>query len=170
VTILLRYNFDMYCLGSVQAPSELASASGKKSSGKSQGKAVLAVFRDKKTIEAVAVAPPIVRLFLEEAGFCAKDENSEQYSDQALTTDPDVRRVLVKQLTASLSNRAMKKALARTVDNGQFNFHDFIAYIIADDQRGAAAGLSQFSDDSKVNPRRPNQVKTTGARRRARPV
>jgi hypothetical protein len=170
VSILLRYDFDIYCLGSIQAPSEIASASGRKGSEKLLGKAVFAVFRDQKTIDAVAVAPPIVRLFLEEAGFSGKDEASVLYAKQALPTDPDVRRILVKQLTSSLSNRAMKKALARTVKQSLFNFHDFIAYIIANDQRGAASGLSQFSDDPKVNPRRPNQINNTGARRRARPV
>jgi hypothetical protein len=170
VIILLRYDFDMYCLGGVQAPSEIASASGKKNAEQLRGKAVLAVFRDQKTMDAATVAPPIVRLFLNEAGFCGKDEGSDQYSKQALTTDPDVRRILVKQLTASLSNRAMKKVLVRTVEQSLFNFRDFIAYVIANDQLGAASGLSQFPDDTKVSPRRPNQIYNTGARRRARPV
>lgn len=156
----------MYCLKSVQAPSEIALANGIKLRAHS----VLAVFRDQKTLNAVAAAPPIVRLFLEEAGFGDRDERSCEFSPQALTYDPDVRRILVRQLTGALSNRAMKKALARTVDKCQFNFHDFIAFVISDDQRGAAAGLRQFTNDSKVSPRRPDQIASTGARRRARPV
>jgi hypothetical protein len=131
---------------------------------------VLAVFRDQKTIDAVAVAPPIVRLFLEEAGFGTKNECATDCAEGALTRDPDVRAVLVKQLSATLSNRAMKKALARTVDQSIFNFHDFISFVVANENCGTATTLREVGEDTKVQPRRPNQIVNNGVRRRARPV
>lgn len=167
---VLRYDFDMFCLGSVRAPSELVKSISKISHSKSHSKPVLAVFRDQKTIDAVASAPPIVRLFLEEAGFGIKNECASAYDEGALTIDPDVRAVLVKQLSTTLSNRAMKKALARTVDQSIFNFHDFISYVVANQKCGATTGLRDVSDETKVQPRRPDQIASNGVRRRVRPV
>lgn len=155
------------------------SMSGRITLGQMRTNTVVAVFRDQETADALATAPPIVRLFLEEAGFGVKVAQSHQNDGRVARQDPEMRRILVRQLSAALSNRAMKKALGRVARESAFNIHAFIAKVVEKDlSKGepdlehhaeVASDLDDLAESSKVKPRRPSQLRTKSAHRRVRP-
>ncbi len=166
----MRYDFDLFYVGNTDASSGIVSSAGRTKLGQLRTNAVGAVFQDQETVDAVAIAPPIVRLFLEEAGFGVKETRATDCDKDQSATDPVKRRVLVHQLSSVLANRAMKKALGRVANKGEFNIHDFIAFVVAKDAPVEQAELTDLAPENKVKPRRPSQVRKSGGRRRARPV
>ncbi len=156
------------------------SFSGRTNLGEMRVNTVVAVFRDPQTVEAVASAPPIVRLFLEEAGFGVKVAQDRHDSMSQPIEDPEMRRVLVKQLSSALGNKAMKKALGRVAHETTFNVHEFIASVVekkspraSSDQAydgPVADDLDDLADNSKVRPRSARQVRQKAAQLRARPA
>lgn len=89
-------------------------------------KIVFAYFRDKATAEAAATAPAIVRLFLEEVGVRFKP--SQQYEIESISACQlvNLQRQFVQQITLSLSNKAMKRALVRAKANSAFDVMHFV--------------------------------------------
>lgn len=167
---LVRYDFDLFCVDNAPDLSGNLATTHPTSFGSVRENGVLAVFRDQRTIDAVAAAPPIVRLFLEEAGFGVKAPCSKDDTNVASRVDPAKRRVLVRQLTSTLSNRAMKKALGRVANKGEFNVHDFIASVVSKEVPEADVAPDEDAPRDKVMPRRPGEVRKAGARRRVRPA
>jgi len=175
----LRYDFDMYYADNIAQAIGGVSISGRTNLGKMRTNEVVAVFRDKSTAEAVMAAPPIIRLFLEEAGFGVKVAQTRQADGSVPHHDPNMRRLLVKQLSEALSNRAMKKALGRVANESAFNVHEFIAKVVEKEHEvgepdlvhhcEVAADLDDLAETSKVKPRRPSQLRTKSSHRRARP-
>lgn len=166
----MRYDFDLFYVNNTPDSSGNVSTFYPSGCGQIREKAVLAVFRDQKTIDAVASAPPIVRLFLQEAGFGVKTLHCNDSAHSASRGDPAKRRILVRQLTSTLSNRAMKKALGRVANVGEFIVHDFIASVVSTERPEANVGRDDRAPRGKVMPRRPVEVRKTGARRRVRPI
>jgi hypothetical protein len=165
----VQYDFDLFYVDNAPDFDGNVSSSDNKNFGQPRENGVLAVFRNQRTVDAVASAPPIVRLFLEEAGFGVKAPYKNDCAKTASRPDPVKRRVLVRQLTTVLSNRAMKKALGRVAQEGDFNVHDFIASVVAQETPEARAQMDDDAPVDKVMPRRPIEVRKTGARRRVRP-
>ncbi|MGJ8623736.1 MAG: hypothetical protein ACSHW1_13290 [Yoonia sp.] len=123
----------------------------------------------------MASAPPIVRLFLEEAGFGARIAQSAPCESEESENDTGMQRALIRQLSVTLENRAMKKALARASSDGAFNIHHLIAAVVAQNDRLPDAEdeddeSAQFVAEHKVIPRRPSELYRARSRRRARPV
>ncbi len=164
----MRYDFDLFYVNSAPNLQGNVSPSHSTTRGLLGENAVLAVFRDQITIDAVTAAPPIVRLFLEEAGFGVKAPRSKD--NAASRVDPVKRRIVVRQLTTTLSNRAMKKALGRVANKGEFNVHDFIASVVAQKAPEENVATNVNAPKEKVLPRRPIEVRKVGARRRVRPA
>lgn len=159
----MRYDFDLFYVDN--APNrEEAICEGAQSTLRQSGKnTVFAVFRDKTTIN--AAAPAIVRLFLEEAGFGVRETTQRADAESAAIK----RKILIQQMTSVLSNRAMKKALGRVANEGAFNVHDFIAFVIANEAPALNLKKTNEAPRNKVMPRRAVDVRLTGARRRVRP-
>ena len=170
VWFLVRYDFDLFYADNAPVAQGDAAPSHRTTHDPLRHNTVLAVFRDQRTIDAVAAAPPIVRLFLEEAGFGVKVPRTKDATNAASRVDPVKRRVLVRQLTATLSNRAMKKALGRVAKVGEFVVHDFIASVVAKEVPEANVAVDDDAPRDKVMPRRPIEVRKSGARRRVRPT
>jgi hypothetical protein len=140
-----------------------------------EGAKVVAAFKDPRTIEAVSNAPPIVRLFLEEAGFGLKSVSSVKGACGRDDAAANMRKALVGQLSAALSNRAMKKALGRAAHESAFNINAFIATVISDDAHGfddapeQDAAFKPTTHGARVTPRRPGDLRRKGVKSRTRP-
>lgn len=160
-----------------------------------RGHAVVAHFEDKATVDAVTAAPPIVRLFLEEAGFGSTLAQTDEVDAPAALTLLGMRRALSEQLTLALSNRALKKALARAAKESEFDVAAFIASVVSrnpDKQSMEIRVLEDFSvqeaphfetDEAptklsaemdrglndRILPRRPSQLRGKGLKSRLRP-
>ncbi|MCK0095434.1 hypothetical protein MWU60_07610 [Yoonia sp. F2084L] len=137
--------------------------------GEVRSNAVVAVFRDQETADAVTSSPPIVRLFLEEAGFGLTPATIENAEDYVPPADMSMRRTLVEQVTLALSNRALKKALARAAKDSEFDVAAFIAAVVSKEPSDAASKSEEFKRKSPVMPRRPYQLRGKGIKSRMRP-
>lgn len=157
----------MYSVDDAPCVSGLGSGKALTSQGQARSNTVIAFFRDPHTADVVTSAPPIVRLFLEEAGFELSDAELRKSEADAAQSDFDLRRALAAQLTAALSNRALKKALLRAADESEFDVAAFISAVVSKNAPQAA------SDDAarprRVIPRRPSQLRAKGVKSRARP-
>jgi len=162
---VLRYDFEMFPADRRAGTAGARVGSGMTCQGQSRSKSVVALFRDKQTADAVTAAPPIVRLFLEEAGFelSAADINGTKDDDGG--SDAEMRRALVEQLSAALSNRALKKALARAADESEFDVAAFIAAVVSKEQ----PTYDEAAPSAPVTPRRPFELRGKGIKSRARP-
>lgn len=162
---MLRYDFEMFPADRLAGTAGFRAESGMTSQGQARSKSVVALFRDKQTADAVTASPPIVRLFLEEAGFELSQAEIEDSDEAHEATDEDMRRALVEQLSAALSNRALKKALARAADESEFDIAAFVAAVVSKD----APAHDCASPAAPVTPRRPYQLRGNGIKSRARP-
>ena len=161
---MLRYNFRLYPTNSVSDPSK---ATGKKvlaNQGYAGSKDVVAFFTDARTQEAVTSAPPILRLFLEKAGFELSDAAPDVATPEDALSPKDLRRQLAEQLSAALSNRALKKALFRAADQTDFDVATFISVVVA-----KTTPEADFAEQTRtVVPRKPQPSRTLGRRSRPR--
>jgi hypothetical protein len=168
----MRYDFDMFSVDNARVNRGIVSNNARTNLGALRTNHVIAVFRDSGTVEAVMQAPPIIRLFLQEAGFGLKVAPDCQFGTGDHSEDPRMRHLLVDQLSTALANRAMKKALARVAHESSFNVHDFIASVVAKDPSDPKIEtdieMPDVKSDMKVKPRRPT-VKPKSTRRRVRP-
>lgn len=169
VKSVLRYDFEMYSADNPQISAGLGTRSGLADDSGTHSNKVIARFRDPETAEAVSAAPPIVRLFLEEAGFGLNVAEVADRDDDAQTDASTMRRTLVKQVTAALSNRALKKALARAAKESSFDVAAFISTVVSKDPAGRHCELPEFVSTRKVMPRRPGQLRGRGIKSRLRP-
>lgn len=167
----MRYDFDMCYVNNPASDSVIVSGVPQVSSGKLEANHIVATFRDSRTIEAIMAAPPIIRLFLEEAGFelkCASQRGLRR------PKDPQMKQLLVEQLADLLSNRAMKKALSRAAHESDFDLHAFIAFVTDNDPTERpirkVANTTSAPTNPHVMPRRPSDLEVKASRRRARPV
>ncbi len=170
---VLRYDFEMYYIDNPEVASEIVSASGAPTQGHARLNKIVALFRDQKTVDALTTAPPIVRLFLEEAGFGMKAAREKPCEKQTGVYDPVMRRTLIGQLSAALENRAMKKALSRAANDSAFNIHDLIAEVVGKDPKAVSKNRThpaQGIATPTVKPRRPRHITPPSVRRRVRPV
>ncbi|EBA12144.1 hypothetical protein [Roseobacter sp. CCS2] len=161
---MLRYDFEMYPVGNAHCATGMGIDKGMTSQGHARSNTVVAFFRDPKTTNVVTSAPPIVRLFLEEAGFELSDAEQWDAENVSSESDDHLRRALAIQLTAALSNRALKKALARAADESEFDVAAFIAAVVS--KQSPRDGLEDAAPQCTVTPRRPSQLR---AQRRANP-
>lgn len=162
---MLRYDFEMFPANRLAGTAEFRAESGITSQGQARSKTVVALFRDKQTADAVTSAPPIVRLFLEEAGFELSDTDIDEADERTNNSDTEMRRALVEQLSAALSNRALKKALARAADESEFDVAAFIAAVVSKEP----PTHDKAAPSAPVTPRRPCQLRGNGIKSRARP-
>lgn len=137
------------------------------SQGHARSNKVVAFFRDPTTTDAVTSAPPIVRLFLEEAGFELSDAEIAKVADADAPCDKVLRRELAAQLTAALSNRALKKALARAAPETEFDVAAFIAAVVS--KNAPDLQLEGAAPQSKITPRSPSELRKASCRNRERP-
>ncbi|WP_157058938.1 hypothetical protein [Loktanella sp. 5RATIMAR09] len=112
-------------------------------------------------------APPIVRLFLEEAGFELSDTEITKVDGGEAPSDIVLRRALAAQLTAALSNRALKKALARAAQETEFDVAAFIAAVVS--KNAPEVPPEGVTPQSKIIPRSPSQLRKASCRQRERP-
>ncbi len=164
---MLRYDFQMYPVDNAANSGGLAAAKGLTSQGQARSNTVVAFFRDPHTTDVVTAAPPIVRLFLEEAGFELSESDCCANGGKSADSDDELRRALASQLTAALSNRALKKALARAADESEFDVAAFISAVVSKD--APCDHPKDAAPRSPVIPRRPNQLRASGMNGRARP-
>ncbi|MDX8353270.1 hypothetical protein [Cognatiyoonia sp. IB215182] len=163
---MLSYEFDIYYADPADAASH--SAKGLTLDGQRRSDAIIALFRDQETTDAVTASPPIVRLFLEETGFGFSNAAMATQSGYVPATDDETRRDLVDQLTQTLSNRALKKALSRVARQSEFDVVAFIASVVAADADGDMND-AHVIPQAKVTPRRPDQLRCNGIKSRMRP-
>ncbi len=165
---VLRYDFEMYLVEDAPCSAGSDPAKGLTSQGQARSNKVVAFFRDPHTADVVTAAPPIVRLFLEEAGFELSDAEHWEADQQTRESDNQLRRALAVQLTAALSNRALKKALARAADESEFDVAAFISAVVSKEP------LQTSSEDAApqctIIPRRPSQLRSRGLKSRWRPA
>ncbi|MEL7180528.1 MAG: hypothetical protein AAFN63_11920 [Pseudomonadota bacterium] len=161
---MLRYDFEMYPVDDAPCASGVGVDRRLTNHGQARSNTVVAFFRDPETNNVVTSAPPIVRLFLEEAGFELSDTEQLEADNAPAQSDDDLRRALATQLTAALSNRALKKALARAADQSEFDVAAFIAAVVS--KKPQHGGLEDAAPHCTVIPRRPSQLR---AQRRANP-
>lgn len=166
---MLRYEFDMYPVDCGPSDRGIDAIKGLTSQGQARSNTVVAYFRDSHTTDVVTSAPPIVRLFLEEAGFELSDAEHWEGSGEASASDDDLRRALAEQLTAALSNRALKKALARAVDESEFDVAAFISAVVSKKTSPEEDHLNDAARQCAVIPRRPSQLRAASGRSSARP-
>ncbi len=167
VKTVLRYDFEMYPVDNASCAAGLGANYGRTSQGQARSNTVVAFFRDPHTTDVVTSAPPIVRLFLEEAGFELSDAEHWEAESDRTESDSQLRRALAAQLTAALSNRALKKALARAADESEFDVAAFISAVVS--KEPAQNTLDDAAPQCKVTPRRPSQLRAQGIKRRPRP-
>ncbi len=165
VKTVLRYDFQMYSADSVSV--QAGGGKGITSQGHARSNKVVAFFRDPTTTDAVTSAPPIVRLFLEEAGFELSDAEVTQDEDAEAPCDKVLRRALAAQLTAALSNRALKKALARAAQETEFDVAAFIAAVVS--KNAPDVQPEGAAHQCKITPRSPSQLRKASCRNRERP-
>lgn len=137
------------------------------SQGHARSNKVVAFFRDPTTTDVVTSAPPIVRLFLEEAGFELSDAEIAKIADADAPCDKVLRRGLAAQLTAALSNRALKKALARAAPQTEFDVAAFIAAVVS--KNAPDLQPEGAAPQSKITPRSPSELRKASCRNRERP-
>lgn len=171
---MLRYDFEMFCANTSPVQDGLSVTGALAAHGKSKSNAVIAFFRDQQTADAVTSSPPIVRLFLEEAGFGlspsgADTAENDSSDDDAAVADFTMRRTLVEQVTIALSNRALKKALARAAKHSEFDVAAFIAVVVSKDPPEASYNADETTLPASVTPRRPYQLRGKGLKSRLRP-
>ncbi|PJI86505.1 hypothetical protein BC777_2875 [Yoonia maricola] len=154
---MLRYDFEMYPVDTAHCASEVHTDKRMTSQGHTRSNTVVAFFRDPKTKNVVTSAPPILRLFLEEAGFHLSDSDQWAPNTVPAKSDDDLRRALAVQLTAALSNRALKKALARAANETEFDVASFIAAVVS--KQTPQGGLDDAAPQCVVTPRSPSQVR-----------
>lgn len=173
---MLCYDFDIFSVDNPRIAAGLVSFNGQTSQGPVRANKVVARFRYKKTSDAVTAAPPIVRLFLEEAGFAPKIADIDDLGEDDAVANDDMRRLLVEQLTMALSNRALKKGLGRVAKESSFDVRAFIGAVVSNGTKDEtvaelqACEVPDYSKTEKVMPRRPSQLKGNGLKRRARPI
>ncbi|MEO0931391.1 MAG: hypothetical protein AAFY14_12200 [Pseudomonadota bacterium] len=165
---MLSYDFDIYHTDATQSDNGLGSARGLTMDGQRRSDNVIAVFRDQETTDAVTAAPPVIRLFLEETGFGFATADNITQSGYVPATDNATRQDLVAQLTQTLSNRALKKALSRVARQSEFDVVAFIAAVVSPDDN-QDANPEHAIPQSKVIPRRPGQLRCKGIKSRMRP-
>lgn len=163
---MLSYEFDIYYADVGHAGSN--ATKGLTLDGQRRSDAVIALFRDQKTADAVTASPPIVRLFLEETGFGFSQAGDAAYSGYVPATDEETRRDLIDQLTHTLSNRALKKALSRAARQSAFDVVAFIASVVSEDGTIGLEGAHTIPQ-AKVTPRRPDELRCKGIKSRMRP-
>ena len=161
---VLRYDFNLYSVDNVSQAAKLGSDQRLTSQGQTRSNKVVAFFRDPHTADVVTSAPPIVRLFLEEAGFELSDAENWENDTGSVESDGELRRALAAQLTAALSNRALKKALARAADESEFDLAAFISAVVS--KEPPQQPPEDAAPQCNVTPRRPSQLR---AHRRANP-
>lgn len=164
---VLRYDFEMFSVDSAPCASGLGSGKSLTSQGQARSNTVVAFFRDPHTADVVTSAPPIVRLFLEEAGFELSEAELQKSEAEAAESDSHLRRALAAQLTAALSNRALKKALMRAADESEFDVAAFISAVVS--KNAPQAVPEDAAQQCTVIPRRPSQLRARGIKSRARP-
>ncbi|MGJ8587686.1 MAG: hypothetical protein ACSHXW_06000 [Yoonia sp.] len=164
---VLRYDFQMYPVDSASAQAGSGGGKGLTSQGHARSNKVVAFFRDPTTTEAVTSAPPIVRLFLEEAGFELSDADLAKADGEDAPCDNVLRRALAAQLTAALSNRALKKALARAANETEFDVAAFISAVVR--KNTPQAEPESAAPQCKITPRSPSQLRAASCKNRARP-
>ena len=171
---VLRYDFDIFSVDNPRIAAGLTLANGQGSHGAARDHKVVARFRHKRTSDAVTQAPPIVRLFLEEAGFAPKIADIDDLSVDDASSCDELKRALVEQLTHALSNRALKKGLGRVAKESNFDVRAFIGAGVSngtkDEQFVHEHDVPDYSANEKVMPRRPSQLKGHGIKRRGRPI
>ena len=167
VKTMLRYDFEMFPVDNAPCSAGLSAGKGLTSQGQARSNTVVAFFRDPHTTDVVTAAPPIVRLFLEEAGFELSESDCCDDDLRSIDSDDDLRRALASQLTAALSNRALKKALARAAHESEFDVAAFISAVVS--KEAPCEVPANAAPTSPVTPRRPNQLRTGGMNGRARP-
>ena len=167
----MRYDFDMSYVNNPSSDGVIVSGLPHVSSGRIDANHIVATFRDSRTIEAILAAPPIIRLFLEEAGFelkCSSQRGAHR------SKDPQMKQLLVEQLADLLSNRAMKKALSRAAHDSDFDLHEFVGFVAGKDPTERpirkVANTGSAPSNPQVMPRRPSELEVKPSRRRARPV
>lgn len=129
--LLLCFDFKMFSAGKRDPNS---GGDGKRERGKFQPvkpHEVVALFNDQETVDAVTAAPPIVRLFLEEAGFGLQVAPPEEAERPPALEVLGMRRKISDQLTMALSNRALKRALQRAAEVSDFDIAAFIASVVS---------------------------------------
>ncbi len=173
---MLRYDFEIYSVDNDSIAAGLKSVNGQTNQGHARHNKVVARFRHKQTSDAVASAPPIVRLFLEEAGFAPKLADMYDLEADDSLDDATMQRALVEQLTIALSNRALKKALGRIAKDSVFDVRAFIAAVVSHGSNDESFAdepeceLPDYERTEKVLPRRPSQLRGRGLKSRARPI
>lgn len=164
---MLRYDFQMYPADGAFCQSEAGHAKALTNQGQARSNKVVAFFRDPTTKEAVTSAPPIVRLFLEEAGFELSHSNAGKHDSEDVPSDYVLRRTLAAQLTAALSNRALKKALARAAHQTEFDVAAFISAVVS--KETPEPQPQNAAPHCTIVPRRPNELRAAGIKSRTRP-
>ncbi len=197
---VLRYDFEMFSADNASIDAGFSAVRGLTSQGMARTNKVVALFHDQKTLDAVTESPAIIRLFLEEAGFGLAIANSYDAEDRQTLATMEMRRTLVEQLTGALSNRALKKALARAAKKSQFDVATFISYVVTGKIKPREAEVTppkepifnplrrpkaqmcsepdvvadddtdDFEPDDKVMPRRPKDLRGKGIKSRLRPI
>lgn len=167
---MLSYDFDIYCADATMAPTNGGIARGLTLDGQRRSDSVIAVFRDQQTADAVTSSPPVVRLFLEETGFGFGSADNVTQSGYVPVTDAETRRGLVEQLTQTLSNRALKKALSRVARQSAFDVVAFIEAVVSTDKADGEIDEDHFIAPAPVTPRRPSELRCKGIKSRMRPM
>lgn len=173
---MLRYDFEIYSVDNPSIAAGLKSVNGQTSQGHARQNKVVARFRHKQTSDAVASAPPIVRLFLEEAGFAPKLADMNDLEADSASDEEHMQRALVEQLTIALSNRALKKALGRIAKDSSFDVRAFISTVVSHGSKDESIApepeceLPEYRSAETVMPRRPSQLRGRGLKSRARPI
>lgn len=118
---------------------------------------VLATFRDSATAEAVATSPPIVRIFLEEAGFAFAGNGQGPRVAPPSDAGEQLRQRLIAQVKGALANRALKKALIKASTESAFDISAFIGDLMgptAAEHRAETAPQAATVKPGRVSPRR----------------
>lgn len=128
-----------------------------------RGSLPLVRFRYQETADAAANAPAPIRMFLESVGFdfqVSPSEIPDGYFDEKLD---QARLALIDRMTEALSNRALRKAIARRNEQSSFDHRAFMTSVVT-------AKPIKLDDDGnvfRIIPKRPN---LTSRRRRPRPI
>ena len=142
----MLYDFDVVTteVGKSSTGIEMAALSSNNNSAEKTKPT--ARFRYKETADAAAIAPPAVRLFLEDLGFGFTNHDSRAPAGCYDEKDDAVRLQLIEKMTQLLSNRALRKALDRAKGQGIFDVSAFMTCVVI------------AKPVSRVVPRRPNQL------------
>lgn len=166
---MLSYDFDIFYADAACDTTGIGPAKGLTVDGQKRSESIIALFRNKETADAVTASPSIIRLFLEETGFGFATADAGAPSGYVPATDAAMRRGLVEQLTQTLSNRALKKALSRVARQSEFDVMAFISSVVSNTDAVGPVSEEHVIPQAAVTPRRPSELRGKGIKSRTRP-